>query len=92
MFRTIFDVLLRAVCLCSFFLVCAAFAAPAPISAKIDRRVWQDSDKGNTANFLVLLEQQSDSKGKVKDVGNRKDKRRAVVDGFVRQPTALKAI
>src|SRR5882762_977427 len=82
MSRTIFDVLFRGVCFSSFLLVCAALGAPAPIPAKIDPRIWQDSDNGNTASFLVLLAEQSDSKGKVKDVGNRKDKRRAVVDGL----------
>src|SRR5882762_8257889 len=82
MSRTIFDVLFRGVCFSSFLLVCAALGAPAPIPAKIDPRIWQDTDNGNTASFLVLLAEQSDSKGKVKDVGNRKDKRRAVVDGL----------
>src|SRR5437899_1066968 len=79
MSRTFFDVLIRAVFFSSFLFATAGLAA---VPAKVDPRVWQDTEGGNTASFLVLLTEQSDSKGKTKNIVDHKEKRRAVVAGL----------
>ena len=52
-------------------------AAPLP-PAKVDRRVWQDTENGGSAHFLILLEDQSDTKAVGKKHADRKTKRRSV--------------
>src|SRR5258706_8015512 len=78
MYRTIFDVLARAPCL--FLLMCArGLAAPAAIPAKVNPRVWQDTEHDGSAHFLILLAEQADVKTEAKKHADVKGKRGAVV-------------
>lgn len=59
-------------------LLCAP-AASKPQSAKVDPRVWKDAAEGQTAHFLVLLAEQPDTQGAVRDKPDRKKRGHAVV-------------
>src|SRR6185503_19824300 len=52
-------------------------AAPVP-PAKVDPRVWQDTKNSGSAHFLILLEDQSDTKAAGKKHADRRAKRRSV--------------
>lgn len=96
MYRTTFDVLTRAAALLSFLVCSISFAAPAASPAKVDPRVWQDTENGNTASFILLLTEQTDSKAKAKVMADPKEKRRSIVAGLretaERSQTDLRAL
>src|SRR5881227_325882 len=57
-------------------------AAPGAETVSVDPRVWRDVENGGTAHFLILLREQSDSKGAAKLHVDRKTKRRAVTENL----------
>ncbi|HMC27870.1 MAG TPA: hypothetical protein VKM56_08770, partial [Verrucomicrobiae bacterium] len=98
MYRTSFDVLARAAAFLILLLssISLAIAAPAAIPAKVDPRVWQDTQNGNSANFIVLLAEQIDPKARASAVSDHREKRRSVVAGLretaERSQTDLRAL
>src|SRR5580765_1694296 len=77
--RTNNHALIRALgCRVLFFgFALTALAGP---DSKVDSRVWQDCDNNGTACFLVLLNEQLDTKLATDPQADRVSKRRAVVN------------
>src|SRR4051812_32293633 len=59
-----------------------ALTALASPDSKVDTRVWQDCDNNGRACFLVLLNEQSDTKLAADPQPDRLNKRRAVVNSL----------
>src|SRR5207302_1728016 len=98
MYRTSFDVLAHAAAFLGFLLcsISLAIATPAAMPAKVDPRVWQDTENGQTASFIVLLTEQIDPKARASAVSDHREKRRSVVAGLretaERSQTDLRAL
>src|SRR5260221_14437215 len=71
-----------ACCLLLVVSVVLAQAAPAERPPKIEQRVWQDTENGGKARFLVLLREQTNTIRKTKGDRDVRANRRSVVAGL----------
>src|SRR5258706_7911604 len=68
-------------CLLLVVSVVLAQAAPAERPPKVEPRVWQDTENGRKARFLVLLTEQTNTIRKAKGDRDARADRRSVVAG-----------